>query len=220
MVRIDGELDPESGEAVLTALGAVVDAELRAAGPGDMRGAAQRRADALAELARRYLDSSDRPAVAGERPHLTVTVDVGTRDETALAGVNYTATSGTVTFGPGESVKTVTVPVIGDTTLEANETFLVNLSAASGATIGDGQGQGTITDDDTSAGALTCPVSPVAPGASFTTTVIGGTTPVDWVASYAPGAPNVPWIGQYKYVPLPRSALVTMTAPESVIAVA
>jgi hypothetical protein len=74
MVRIDGELDPETGEVVLTAMQALVDAEVRSS-RDDPRTPAQRRADALGELARRYLDGSDRPAVAGERPHITLTVD-------------------------------------------------------------------------------------------------------------------------------------------------
>jgi hypothetical protein len=76
MVRLNGELDPESGEAVLTALQAIVDAELRAAGRHDLRTPTQRRADAFAELAHRYLASPERPSVGGERPHVTVTVDL------------------------------------------------------------------------------------------------------------------------------------------------
>jgi hypothetical protein len=123
------------------------------------------------------------------------------------------ASSGTLTFDAGESVKTVTVPVIGDTTLEADESFFVNLSAASGAAISDSQGRGTITNDDTNAGALTCPASTVAPGAFFSTTVSAGSSAKDWVATYTLGAPNTTWIGQFKYVPWPRPASATMTAP-------
>jgi hypothetical protein len=73
MVRVDGNLDPETGETLLTALGAVMDAEARS-GTEDERTPAQRRADALGEVCRQWLDRSDRPTVAGERPHLTVTV--------------------------------------------------------------------------------------------------------------------------------------------------
>lgn len=57
----------------MTAVQAVVDAELKTGGP-DLRTPRQRRADALVELARRYLDSTERPSVGGERPHVTVTV--------------------------------------------------------------------------------------------------------------------------------------------------
>jgi hypothetical protein len=75
MVRVDGDLDPETGEAFLTALGAVMDAESRGRAGEDVRSAVQRRCDALGELSRWFLDKGDRPSVAGERPHLTVTVD-------------------------------------------------------------------------------------------------------------------------------------------------
>jgi Domain of unknown function (DUF222)/HNH endonuclease len=73
MVRVDGTLDPETGETLLTALRAVLDAESRS-GRDDPRTPAQRRADALGEICRQWLDSSDRPIVGGERPHVTVTV--------------------------------------------------------------------------------------------------------------------------------------------------
>ena len=72
MVRVDGDLDPETGETLLTALRAIMDAESRS-GTEDERTPAQRRADALGEICRQWLDRSDRPTVAGERPHVTVT---------------------------------------------------------------------------------------------------------------------------------------------------
>jgi hypothetical protein len=74
MVRVDGDLDPEAGETLLTALGAVLDAESHSRPQDDLRTPAQRRADALEEICRQWLDMSDRPTVAGERPHVTVTV--------------------------------------------------------------------------------------------------------------------------------------------------
>jgi hypothetical protein len=77
-----------------------------------------------------------------------VTVNFSTRDGSALAGSDYVAASGTVTFAPGEVTKPVTVLVNGDTTLEEIEVFFVDLSSASGATIGDGEGLGRIFDDD------------------------------------------------------------------------
>ena len=73
MVRVDGDLDPETGETLLTALRAVMDAEARS-GEGDDRTPPQRRADALGEICRQWLELADRPRVAGERPHVTVTV--------------------------------------------------------------------------------------------------------------------------------------------------
>jgi hypothetical protein len=74
MVRVDGNLDPETGETLLTALRAVLDAESRSAGEGDGRTPAQRRADALGEICRQWLDLAERPNVGGEKPHVTVTV--------------------------------------------------------------------------------------------------------------------------------------------------
>jgi hypothetical protein len=77
MVRVDGDLDPETGETLLTALRAVLDAEARGGrSEDDDRTPAQRRADALGEICRQWLDLAERPSVGGERPHVTVTVDV------------------------------------------------------------------------------------------------------------------------------------------------
>jgi hypothetical protein len=77
MVRVDGDLDPEAGETLLTALAAVMDAEARRENE-ETRTPAQRRADALEEICRSSLDRSDRPTVAGERPHLVLTVPLET----------------------------------------------------------------------------------------------------------------------------------------------
>src|SRR5262249_53080867 len=54
----------------------------------------------------------------------------------------------TLTSAPGETSKTTPVPVNGDRLAESNETFSVNLSGATNATIADGQGTGTILDDE------------------------------------------------------------------------
>ena len=76
-VRIDGDLDAESGQTLITALRCVQDAWTRD-GEADGRTAPQRRADALVALCRSWLDRSDRPEIAGERPHVVVTVDLET----------------------------------------------------------------------------------------------------------------------------------------------
>ena len=69
--------------------------------------------------------------------------------DTATAGTDYTAGSGTLSFAKGDTSKTVTVKVTGDEVDEANETLTVTLSAASdGLSIGDATATGTITDDD------------------------------------------------------------------------
>src|SRR5439155_779521 len=69
----------------------------------------------------------------------TVTVSYATADGMARAGSDYVAAAGSLTFAPGETSKTVTVLVNGDVLNEANETFFVNLSNPTNATIADGQ---------------------------------------------------------------------------------
>src|SRR5439155_20043040 len=61
---------------------------------------------------------------------------------------DYASASGTLSFLPGDTSKSVDVTVYGDTKHEADETFTVNLSGAVNATISDSQGIGTITNDD------------------------------------------------------------------------
>ena len=64
----------------------------------------------------------------------------------ATAGSDYSTTSGSITFNPGQRVKTIAVPILSDVNSgETDETFLVNLSGASGATITDSQATGTIS---------------------------------------------------------------------------
>jgi hypothetical protein len=79
----------------------------------------------------------------------TVSVEYATNDGTATtADADYIAASGTVTFDPGQTAKTVDVTVNGDLTHESDESFTVDLSNASNAGVADASGQGTITNDD------------------------------------------------------------------------
>ncbi|MDJ0531927.1 MAG: Calx-beta domain-containing protein [Xenococcaceae cyanobacterium MO_207.B15] len=78
----------------------------------------------------------------------TVTVDYATADDSAIAGQDYIATNGTLTFEPGVREQTLIVQITGDTEVEEDENFSVNLSNASGATISENQGTATITNDD------------------------------------------------------------------------
>jgi len=77
-----------------------------------------------------------------------VTVVCATSNGSATAGSDYTAASTTLTFSPGNITKTFTVPVLGDSTQESNETFTVTLSNANNATIVAPTATGTITNDD------------------------------------------------------------------------
>ena len=78
----------------------------------------------------------------------TVTVDFATGGGTAAGGTDYEIDSGTLIFASGETVKTVTILIIGDTAAEPNETFFLILSNASKAVIVDTQGMVTIINDD------------------------------------------------------------------------
>ncbi|MBI3967569.1 MAG: hypothetical protein HY329_18180, partial [Chloroflexi bacterium] len=127
----------------------------------------------------------------------TVTVDYATAEggtNAAASGNNCTnkdfqSTSGSLTFSTGETTKTISVPICGDTDTENDETFRVNLSNASGATITTSQGTGTILDDD---GTLSINNAQVTEGdasstnAVFTVT-LSKTPPAQVTVSYATG---------------------------------
>jgi subtilisin family serine protease/subtilisin-like proprotein convertase family protein len=87
------------------------------------------------------------------------TVQWSTSDGSATAASDYyqPVVSDTLSFAIGETEKTITVQVNGDHKDEANETFFVNLLSAVGAEIADGQGRGTIVDDDTAGISLDAP---------------------------------------------------------------
>ena len=80
----------------------------------------------------------------------TVTVDYATSDGTATAGADYTAASGTLSFQPGDTAKTVSVQVLDDSHNEGSETMTLTLSNATGAVINSNAAQatGTITNND------------------------------------------------------------------------
>jgi hypothetical protein len=78
----------------------------------------------------------------------TIAVSYASADGTATAGADYVATSGTLTFNPGDTIKSITVALMGDNIDETNETYVVNLSNPTNSSIAAAQGVGTILDDD------------------------------------------------------------------------
>lgn len=85
----------------------------------------------------------DRPSTG------TVTLNYATRDGSALAGQDYTATTGSLTFTQGQVVKTVSVPLLNDTAQEGNESFSLLLSGLNGVTsFGEHSGTATIWAND------------------------------------------------------------------------
>jgi Ca2+-binding RTX toxin-like protein len=95
-----------------------------------------------------------------------ISVDYSTSDGSATAPADYESRSGTVTFAPGETAKTVAVPVVDDATSEDAETFALDLSNASGATLEDGHAVATIEDDDSTLPELSIADASVTEGVS------------------------------------------------------
>ena len=75
-------------------------------------------------------------------------MDYATADDTATAGANYMATSGTLTFAAGETSKRVWVPILDDAVDEGAEYFLLRFSDPRGAYLKASETQGLITNDD------------------------------------------------------------------------
>ncbi|MFN7254316.1 MAG: DUF4114 domain-containing protein, partial [Microcystis sp.] len=80
----------------------------------------------------------------------TVTAQFTTKDGTAQAGTDYESSTGILTFAPGEVEKKIAVAVKGDTISEPTETFTVNLTGVTNAILIQGEGIGTILDNDNS----------------------------------------------------------------------
>src|SRR6267142_2452476 len=96
-----------------------------------------------------------------------------------------------LTFNPGEITKPISVTINGDQSFEPDETFFVNLSGATNATLTDNQGQGTILNDDAVGGAIRFSAAnySVAEGAGFKTITVertgdtGQAVTVDYASS-------------------------------------
>lgn len=137
----------------------------------------------------------------------TVTVNYATANGTATAGSDYTARSGALTFAPGQTTRTITVPVIGENSPEANETFTVGLNGAINAVITTATGTGTITNDDvpvTLSPSLPPPtvgvaynqaVSASGGSGSYTFAVISGTLPTGLTLSASGAISGTPTAG-------------------------
>jgi hypothetical protein len=80
-----------------------------------------------------------------------VVVDYSTMDLTAVSGSDYVAPRGTLTFRPGEKAKVIPISVLGDTRIEADETFFVTLFNPTNATLAKSEATATIANDDTAA---------------------------------------------------------------------
>jgi uncharacterized repeat protein (TIGR01451 family) len=81
-------------------------------------------------------------------PSQSATIQFATSNQTAISGTDYLSTSGTLTFAPGVTNRTIAVPVIGGLLNEPTKTFVVNLSNPTNAVLGRAQGVGTILNDN------------------------------------------------------------------------
>ena len=86
--------------------------------------------------------------LTGNTDNLPVSFHYGTDDGSATAGSDYGSVSGDVSFAPGETTKTIDVPITGDTVYEGDENFTLELSNVQFATPASPSGTGTITEDD------------------------------------------------------------------------
>ena len=93
----------------------------------------------------------------------SVTLNFETVDGTATGGSDYQIVSGSLTFNPDETSKTIAVPIFGDTELESDETFFLRLSDVINATPTEVEGTGTILNFDDDNPDIDRPVSPPTP---------------------------------------------------------
>ena len=140
----------------------------------------------------------------------TVTVNFATANNTATAPGDYTAASGTLTFAPGVLTQPVTVSTNTDNLLEGTETFDVNLSTPTNATILDGTGVGTILDGtvDQPPVSNAGPDQTVSPGDTVTLNGTGSSDPNGEALTYMWTAPAGITLSD------PTSPTPTFTAPD------
>jgi hypothetical protein len=143
-LSISGFGEDEAGELYVTSLGGATGAVNRIQGaPGVLSIDDINPTEGNTGSANAFFTVTLSSAVASP-----VTVQFATANGTATAGSDYTSTSGTLTFAPGTLTRAVTVSITGDLLDEADETFFVNLTNPTNATVGDAQGVGTILDND------------------------------------------------------------------------
>lgn len=137
----------------------------------------------------------------------TITVQYQTFDGTATtANSDYAAASGTLTFNPSDTSKTVSVTINGDTTPEEHESFEVRLSNPTNAQIGDATGVGTINNDDFITPVITSSLNASGfNGEAFSYQIAADNTPTSFAISNEPAGMSVD----------PATGLVSWTPPSS-----
>ncbi|SOB87695.1 Calx-beta domain-containing protein [Sphingomonas guangdongensis] len=176
-VTVNGDTDVEGNETLFLNLSSPVNATI-----ADAQGVGTIQTDdttiAISDVSIVEGDAGTRTLVftvtaSAPAPAGGISFTAATADGTATGGSDYVALSTTATIAAGATSTTVRVTLNSDTAIEGNETVLVNLSNATGAVIADGQGVGTIVNDDAGAtvgGILINAASPSLQGASITPT--------------------------------------------------
>ena len=152
-VRVLGDARPEGNETFTLRLRSPVNAEIAGAeGTGTIVNddtAMMSVEDVRAEEGDDGATDFDFTVSLSPASEIEVTVDYGTANGTASAGTDYRAASGELRFAPGETEKTVSVPVLGDLRPEVDETFTLTLSSPVNVELARAEGTGTIVNDDT-----------------------------------------------------------------------
>ena len=154
-----------------------------------------------------------------------VTFTYATVDGTALAGSDYTSTSNSRTIPAGSTTTTITVPTTDDTRDEVDsETFRVLLSNVAGATLTDGDGLGTINDNDAPPTLTINDPAPAAEGANigFTVTlsaVSDRTVTVSWTASPGDGGNDADDAEAEDYTPASGTLTIPAGSPTGTITI-
>lgn len=107
-----------------------------------------------------------------------VTVQYATADGTAVAGSDYAASTASVTIAAGSSSATISVDVLGDTAVEADERFVLQVVSATGADIADGQAEGLIRNDDVAI----VPISAIQ-GSGLVSPLLGATVSTEGIVT-------------------------------------
>lgn len=146
-------------------------------------------------------------------PAADTTVNFASASDSAVSGTDFAPTSGTLTFTPnGALTRVVEVPITRDSIDEDDETFVVDLSAPVGLSIADGQGLGTIQDDDTATPSVANRSLPEGTGGStnfvFTASLsTSASTPITYVVSTSDGSAMAP--GDYTAITPPQNQTIT-----------
>ena len=152
-VTVNGDLLDEANETYFVNLTAPVNATIadgqgRGRSPTTTRRRRSRSTTLPSPKATAARPARRSPSSLSAASGRTVTVNYATADGTAIAPADYVSANGSLYFPPGRRRGQLSVTVNGDTLDEIDETYFVNLSAPANATIADGQGLGTIIDND------------------------------------------------------------------------